>query len=419
MNILIITNYFHPLPIIAAFRLDAFAKYFRSAGHDVTVITYGVENTTSNAFDCDIRYVTDPTARLYPQKCHFRDTSRYIVPRILKALETRLTLNQLHLWCAKATKMARQIISEKRIDLLLTTVGFDMACHICGLRLKTEFPEIFWIADMRDELRDPMMRFKLPLLHQILLKSYRRKMQDTLDKSDLLLSVSAPIVDGLRRSSSHHRALEIRNGYDYPEMYDTCFQKRFTMMYLGNFYLNIHPDSWFQAYTELLDEGRLPKDSLIKIVGNRVPIKIPDAISQNVIEMPVVTHDEAVRMSIEETDVLVMVYSPRKGRRGVYSGKLLDYLATNKPIISIYDHSDVVGELMRDTRAGFAVDEDDIPAIKDALMDCYRLWLEKRTMPRDWEKIKEFRRSHQVGLLLDYLEKEMRDRDTAGKSDMQ
>ena len=114
-----------------------------------------------------------------------------------------------------------------------------------------------------------------------------------------------------------------------------------------------------------------------------------------------------------------MVYSPRKGRRGVYSGKLLDYLATNKPIISIYDHSDVVGELMRDTRAGFAVDEDDIPAIKDALMDCYRLWLEKRTMPRDWEKIKEFRRSHQVGLLLDYLEKEMRDRDTAGKSDMQ
>ena len=47
-------------------------------------------------------------------------------------------------------------------------------------------------------------------------------MKMTLDMSDLILSVSKPIVDDLRRASSHGRVLEICNGYDYPEVYDCC-----------------------------------------------------------------------------------------------------------------------------------------------------------------------------------------------------
>lgn len=148
---------------------------------------------------------------------------------------------------------------------------------------------------------------------------------------------------------------------------------------------------------------------MIKIVGNPLKIDIPDALRSNVVELPIVDHDEAVRMSIEECDALLMIYSRRAGRKGVYSGKLLDYLATNKPILAISDPGDVVGDLMRDTGAGYAVDEDDIPAIKSAVMKCYDLWLNRRTMPRDWDRIKEFRRSRQVGKLLDYLAGNMTD----------
>ena len=89
---------------------------------------------------------------------------------------------------------------------------------------------------------------------------------------------------------------------------------------------------------------------MIKIVGNPLKIDIPDALRSNVVELPIVDHDEAVRMSIEECDALLMIYSRRAGRKGVYSGKLLDYLATNKPILAISDPGDVVGDLMRDTR---------------------------------------------------------------------
>ncbi len=42
-------------------------------------------------------------------------------------------------------------------------------------------------------------------------------------------------------------------------------------------------------------------------------------------------------------------------------------------------------------------------------MNFYDLWLNRRTMPRDWDRIKEFRRSRQVGKLLDYLAGNMTD----------
>lgn len=46
MNILIVCNHFYPHNRIAAFRLNAFARYFREAGHSVTVITEGDRDET-------------------------------------------------------------------------------------------------------------------------------------------------------------------------------------------------------------------------------------------------------------------------------------------------------------------------------------------------------------------------------------
>lgn len=406
MKILIITNVFHPSNMIGAFRINAFARYFSRAGHDVTVIAEGARDTEERWEGCDVRYVSDPIVRNYSYLSSRIYDGRWSLRRVMKALEYRLTLNSA-LWSRKALAASRRAMAVGHFDVVLSTGGHSMVSHRCALKLKREFPEVYWIADMRDELRMPIVRYPIALLHRLSVRRLKKAMRMTLDLSDLLLSVSKPIVDDLRRDSSHGRVLEICNGYDYPEVYDNCFQEKFTMMYLGRFYPGIYPDNLFGAYIELIAEGRLPTDCVIKIVGNPLKIDIPDALRSNVVEMPIVDHDEAVRMSVEETDVLLMIYSRRAGRKGVYSGKLLDYLATNKPILAISDPGDVVGDLMRDTGAGFAVDEDDIPAIKSAVMECYDMWLNRRTMPRDWDRIKEFRRSRQVGILLDYLAENM------------
>ena len=81
------------------------------------------------------------------------------------------------------------------------------------------------------------------------------------------------------------------------------------------------------------------------------------------------------------------------GRKGVYSGKVFDYLASNKPILALYDPNDVVGELLADHEG-----------IKEAIVKCYNIWKNRIVLNRDWDKIRQYSRRNQARILLDYLQ---------------
>ena len=103
-------------------------------------------------------------------------------------------------------------------------------------------------------------------------------------------------------------------------------------------------------------------------------------------------------------DTLVLVHP--KGRKGVYTGKLFDYLATNKPILAICDPNDVIAELLAETNAGFTADVTDVEDIKSKILQCYSLWKNRQVLPRKWDKIRQYTRKNQVGILLEYLSRQ-------------
>ena len=127
---------------------------------------------------------------------------------------------------------------------------------------------------------------------------------------------------------------------------------------------------------------------------------IPQNIASNVFQLDSVIHSEAIRMSLD-VDTLVVIYPT--GRKGVYTGKLFDYLATNKPILALCDPEDVIAQLLNETKAGFTVDNADIDGIKKMILRCYSIWKNKEVLPRDWEKIKQYTRKNQCKILLEYL----------------
>lgn len=397
MNILIISNYFFPNNRIASFRMNAFAKYFHEAGHKVTIVTEGCCDSTTSWEGCEVHYLKDPVISDSQYRQYIKSRRKWNPRYILYSLECRMMLDEKRLWRVRAQKCVKKLLDSRNYDVVLSSYG-KLSPHMISLSMRRKGYKFYWIADMRDEMSDIKLK-----------KDWWRKSRRLVgpevrivNNADLVLSVSKPILDGFRSKTTHNRFLEIKNGYDYEEIHETYFQNHFTMGYLGSFYGEINPDNWFKAYSELICEGQLPADSKIKIVGNNMRLNIPDSIKPNVEEIDAVIHDEAVRISIYETDVLVMIH-PNNGRKGVYSGKLLDYLATNKPIIAMYDPTDVVGALMEETKAGFAVDESDIKGIKETIMRCYHIWKNREVLPRDWEKIRQYSRRYQTRLLLNYL----------------
>ena len=125
--------------------------------------------------------------------------------------------------------------------------------------------------------------------------------------------------------------------------------------------LGINPNNWFKSFSELIREGKLPTNCLIKIIGNNSKLDIPQNIASNVFQLDSVIHTEAIRMSLD-VDTLVVIH-PTGEKVCIRGNCLIIWLQTN-----LYWHfvirRDVIAQLLNETKAGFTVDNADIDGIK-------------------------------------------------------
>lgn len=396
MNILIVSNFFYPNNRIGSFRINAFAKYFSEAGHSVTVVTEGDRDEAVIWNGCKVHYIKDYVLPESESKSLRSQNTGFNFKRSLQSLQFRLTLDFKLLWRFRALRQIMALNKNKSFDVILSTYDF-LSPHMIALRLRRKIPGIYWIADMRDEMS------KSPFLSPDTARRIRPYERKILDAADLVLSVSAPLVEDFKMLGGHGRVLEIKNGYDYEEVHSVSFQQVFTMAFIGKFYSFINPENWFKAFSELISAGDIPPESRINIIGNHKTLSIPENIRPNITLIAEVGHSEAIKMSLA-ADTLVLVHP--KGRKGVYTGKLFDYLATNKPILAICDPNDVIAELLAETNAGFTADVTDVEDIKSKILQCYSLWKNKQVLPRKWDKIRQYTRRNQVGILLEYLSRQ-------------
>ena len=202
MNVLIITRNFYPYNNIGSFRINSFAKYFRKAGNSVTVVAEGERDEAITWNGCDIHYIKDPI----------------MTPKYLHNLE-----------------------QKNNFDVVLSSYG-PLTPHALVMKVLKKRYKFFWVADMRDEMS------KLPYYSKIHTKRLAFYERNILEKADLVLSVSKPLIDDFKTMCSHDRFLEVRNGYDYEECYEVNFQPQFTMGYIGRFYWMATPDNFLRPF---------------------------------------------------------------------------------------------------------------------------------------------------------------------------
>ncbi|NMC99606.1 MAG: glycosyltransferase family 4 protein, partial [Bacteroidales bacterium] len=126
-------------------------------------------------------------------------------------------------------------------------------------------------------------------------------------------------------------------------------------------------------------------------------VKIPDELFAFVERYDKVPYNDAINI-IQNADGLLLIHPPT-AYRGVYTGKLFDYLGAMRPIIAVVDKTDVAAELIKDCNAGFVADFNDIDEIKTAITETYKLWLNKQTLAYNQELILMHHRAYQVKIL--------------------
>lgn len=392
-SLLIITNYFYPTNHIAAFRLQAFVKYLDRNLVDVSLITpwnfsNGAFRENDTYLGASIYYV-DAKPKVLDLNIHKPKNRIHYYFLVLKnKINYNLFLDENSDFTAKATKLAENLITQKNINYLLTSYG-PVSSILCGLKLKHKFPQVIWFSDLRDSINQTISSAAF-------LKNKLRAVEsDMLKNANYITSVSRPILDDLNQKSSKPHFIEIANGFDHPVIKNNLLQleDELTIIYAGAFYGKRNPISFFKAMELYASQQNNTKIKLI-IYGGSEKTFVPNNLQDCVIFKKRVSQTEIIG-AMQAAHAFLLI-SPTDGSKGVYTGKVFDYISIDRPIIALVDPTDVAAQLVNETASGYVCDNDDVEGIVillKKLVDDYR----GNSLPiRNWEIIENFKREKQV-----------------------
>jgi glycosyltransferase involved in cell wall biosynthesis len=401
-KIFIVTTYFPPIVSIASNRMEAFAKYLNRELFDIEVITLSESNKPEiETLDSDIKVYRLPNNTLF-KKAGFLKT-RNIITHKLKAAYNKIFFalfkNEFSSWQKEVEKLLFSKIKNEPNCIVISSFA-PSAAHSSVLSLKKKGLSFKWIADFRDSMTNPSVSDSL-------INVYEKIQNNVILLADAVTSVSKPILEEFKKIKPSGFYTEIRNGYDFtlPEKY--VFNDCFTISYVGSFYGKRKPFTFFQALKNIIENH---SDFVFKLnlVGVGKSIQIPEFLKDKTNFTFKISHEEALKSMIE-ADALLLIH-PETEYKGVYTGKIFEYLASLKPIIAVVDKKDVAAELILECNSGFVASFNNVSEIEESILKAYNLWKQKSRLEVNLELIKQHHRKVQVeklnSLILNILKKD-------------
>nr|BFD59365.1 hypothetical protein CKG001_14720 [Bdellovibrio sp. CKG001] len=394
--IIIVTCYYPPINHIASLRIGSFGKYFDKNKYDVHVIVSWTAEGPPPSEDQDV----------FGNKVYYV-RSKPIISDLTQAGDIgwcrhkflALKNKLLYFFCSdenpqfteKATKLALTLIDRLAARVVITSFG-PRSPLIAGLRIKLERPSVMWVSDLRDELATAE---KMSPFVRRAMVSLERKM---IKYADVVTSVSKPMLEVIELSERYSEKLfEVRNGFDGPlYLQPQVVDNVFLVTYAGSFYGTRKPDNFFEALKIFVMKSSDVK-ILVEFYGVGKSILVPEGLSRYVRVFPRIEYRD-VQRKIENSSALLLI-QPTDRRMGVFTGKLFDYLAFNRPILGLVNPSDVAAALIKEANAGYVCDNGDIVGIVAMLEKAYSDWLSKNGPQRNWDVVQKCHRRWQFQVL--------------------
>ena len=389
-RVLIITYYFPPRQHIASLRPMGLAKYLIEFGWQSVILTVNLPKALDIRFQVvrtpypgDVSALLKKKFRLNTEKgfqkqigipISIRGNRKSLTGKIVSLVKEFFTYpDEQKAWLPYGLKAGCNILKNDDFDAIISTSGPETT-HLIAAGLKSRY-SIPWVADFRD-LWTQNHYYPYSRIRQLLDKSLERK---TIAQADALVTVSKPLAEKLQLLHNKKKIFSISNGFDPDEIKKASLTKKFTITYTGQLYQGKQdPTPLFMAIEKMIAEKVVnPLSLFIQFFGPQ-QYWLDEEIERHnlggIIKQYGNVDREVALTKQREAQILLLLNWDDPEEMGVYTGKIFEYLAANRPILALGGRpGDVVCDLLKETGAG--VQASSVQKIENVLRAWYLEYL--------------------------------------------
>lgn len=312
-------------------------------------------------------------------------------------------------WVKPSVTFLEKYLKENKIDTIVTS-GPPHSLHLIGLGLKNKMPDLKWVADFRDPWTE-ISYYKHLKLTKSSDKKHRQLENAVFKNADITLATSYTDAENFRKAGAN--AFCITNGFDESdsskkagENKNSQIEKAFTLSYIGVLEQLRNPENLWKALDELVKENaEFAADFKLKFVG-RIDDKILHSIENSslknhILNLGYLAHGKAVE-EMQNSDMLLITNFPNEASKGIIPGKIFEYLASGKQIISFGPDKADVAKILEETQAGKHFSYQDTENIKKFILEKYELW-KNDSLIENTQHIEQFSRKNLTQQLTEVL----------------
>ncbi len=381
MRILFIAFYFNHSNEIASKRLQGVSKYLPQFGFKPVVIVPKTSNETviiDNVEVIETEY-TDMISKFIPssksnESVGEAPSKSQTNPLISKAISLAGEIfaypDGMKYWYDPAFEKCCEIIENGKISGIISS-SFPITCHTIAHDLKEKY-NIPWIADLRD-----LWNLNPYINHTFIRNYFEKRLELKTFENANILTTTTPLARKTLQSLHPQKRIEaVVSGYD-PEDFEnvkqTSSSEKLTLMYAGSLYNGKRdPSILFDSINQLISENKINPDKIhIDFYGDTTNLEELSErynVSRIVNVHGKITHKEVLENQMN-SDVLLLISWMSESEKMFIPGKVYEYMASQKPILSIGYPEGSLKDLIEKTEIGYHVSN--VEDCKKAIYDYY------------------------------------------------
>ncbi|MCX6332931.1 MAG: glycosyltransferase family 4 protein [Bacteroidia bacterium] len=355
-KVLIITYYWPPSGGAGVQRWLKFSKYLPQSGWEPVILTVDPEYAAYPALDPSLEKDVTENIKVCRTKAtdwfRFYKSDKTKVPSAgfatnkddsPKGKFSRFIRGNFFIpdprrgWNRHAFKKAFRLIKDDGIKHIITTSP-PHSTQLIGLKLKKRFPEIKWIADLRDPWTDIYYYdlFYPTCISRKIDLNYERSV---LNKADIITTVGPSLGKYFESKApgTGEKIKVVQNGYDESDFENVAASvpEKFTISYTGTISDSYPVEGFVKAIKAVIDKG---VDISLKFTGFFSDVHKENFISalgnDRLTFIPYSDHKTVVRQMLSSSmQFLVLAKDP--GNKSFLPGKLFEYIASGKPVLCL------------------------------------------------------------------------------------